>query len=76
MRANGQKAQQIFRAKLRHQEGSRRAVQRGKEHQPPRPGSAGQGAQEGRAFRHMFNHFQANHGVKAARFLGQILWPA
>ena len=24
----------------------------------------------------MFNHFQANHGVKAARFLGQILGPA
>lgn len=75
MRANGQKAQQIFGAKLRHQEGSRRAVQRGKEHLPPRPGGAGQSGQEGAAFRNMFNHFQRNHRIVITGF-SQILWPA
>lgn len=76
MRAHRQQPQQIFGPEFRHQEGSRRAVQRGKKHQAPRPRGAGQRAQKGRAFRHVFNHFQANHGVKATRFLGQILWPA
>jgi len=75
MRAHRQQAQQIFRAKLRHQKGSRRAVQRGKEHQAPGPGCAGQGGQKGSPFRHMFNHFQRNHGIVTAGF-GQILWPA
>ncbi len=75
MRANGQQAQQILRTKLRHQKGSRRAVQRGKKHLPPRSGGAGQRTQEGRAFGHMFNHFQRYHGIVTAS-LGQILGPA
>lgn len=75
MRANGQQAQQIFRTKLRHQEGPRRAVQRGKEHQPARPGCEGQSGQKRCPFRHMFNHFQRNHGIVTTGF-GQILGPA
>ena len=76
MGAHRQQAQQIFGPEFRHQEGTRRAVQCGKKHQTPRPRGAGQRAQKGRAFRHVLNHFQANHGIKAARFLGQILGPA
>lgn len=75
MRANGQQAQQILRAKLRHKKGTRRAVQCGKEHLPPRPRGAGQSGQEGAAFRHMFNHFQRNHRIVITGF-SQILWPA
>lgn len=75
MRANGQQAQQILRTKLRHQKGSRRAVQRGKKHLPLRPRGARQSGQEGAAFRHMFNHFQRNHRIVTTG-LGQILRPA
>jgi len=75
MRAHRQQAQQILRTKLRHQKGSRRAVQRGKKHLPPRPGSAGQSGQESAAFRHMFNHFKRNHRI-VTTCLGQILGPA
>ena len=74
MRANGQQAQQILRAKLRHQKGSRRAVQRGKKHLPPGSHGAGECCQEGAAFRHMFNHFQRYHGIVTAG-LRQILGP-
>ena len=75
MRAHRQQAQQIFRAKLRHQEGSWGTVQRGKENQATWPGGAGQGGQKGSPFRHMFNHFQRYHGIVTAGF-SQILWPA
>lgn len=75
MRAHRQQAQQILRTKLRHQEGSRRAVQRGKEHLSPGPRGAGQSGQEGAAFRHMFNHFQRYHGIVTTGF-SQILGPA